>query len=135
MRKKPLQPPTTMSSMVCSLNNSQTVHKLCFYHRGKGEEATETGKPIFWSLSQHRWSGNILTIHPIVGHSRFRRLLQPCEDYLNMSDEEKEPRILADPSFPGCICHTLARATHTGHSWSWNEINHLLSEGSSLGFL
>lgn len=133
MGKILVQPPTAMSSIVCSLNGSQTVHKLCFYHHEKGEEAT--GKPVFWSLSQYRWPGNILTTHPIVGHSRFRRLSQPCKDYLNMSDEEKEPRNLADPSFPGCTCHTLARATHTGHSWSWNEINHLLSEGSSLGFL
>lgn len=124
-----------MSPVVCSLNSSQAVHKLCLYYRGKGEQVTGMRKPTFWSLSQHCWFGNILTIHPIVGHSRFRRLFTPCKDYLNMSDEKKTPRNLADHSFPGYTCHILARATHTGHSWGCNEINHLLSEGSSPGFL
>ena len=98
--------------VVCNLNSSWAVGKLCLHSSGKGESVTGMGKPIFWFLSQHCWFGNILTIQPIAGAQQVCRLLTPCKDDLNMSDEEKKPRDLANHSFPGCTCHILARVIH-----------------------
>lgn len=77
--------------MVYTLNSSQAAHKLCCYHCEKGEQETEVGKPIFWSLSQHCWFGNIFTIHPIVGHSRCSIYLQQLLKYVRRGKGAKEP--------------------------------------------
>lgn len=125
------------SSLNCSLcvgiicliwSTVGTAHRLCIISNRSGKACVLVSVPTLLA-----WEGTDTASYsgPAVGSVDSYTF---WKDYLDVSDEGKEPttwQIILSLGVP--VTHWQEPAT--GHSWGWNEINHLLSEKSSLAFL
>lgn len=116
--------------VVCNLNGSWAVGTM-FTLLWKRRISNRNGKADFLVSVPTLLVWNILTIQPIAGAQQVCRLLTPCKDDLNMSDEEKKPRDLANHSFLVYLSHYW-QESYTGHSWGWMKLINCFQEGAAL---